>query len=118
MYLALSFLPVSQPGGRIGITPLKPVLPGDDRGDCYIKILKAPRESVTSTSPRLPTNKLTLLGGCMILADQGEINPLELYFELCQDIRDKIAQDCSLGAELREMCSLRDSLELIICLKR
>jgi hypothetical protein len=54
----------------------------------------------------------------MILPDQGEINPLELYFELCQDIRDKIAEDCSLGAELREMCSLRDSLELIIVLKR
>jgi hypothetical protein len=54
----------------------------------------------------------------MILPDMGEINPLELYFELCQDIRNKIAEDCSLGPELREMCSLRDSLELIIALKR
>lgn len=54
----------------------------------------------------------------MILPDQGEINPLELYFELCKEIRDKIAEDCSLGAELREMCALRDSLELHICLAR
>jgi hypothetical protein len=87
-------------------------------GECYIQIPKAPRESAGNTFPRLPTIKSSLIGGCMILSDQGEINPLELYFELCQDIRDKIAQDCSLGPELREMCSLRDSLELIIVLKR
>ena len=54
----------------------------------------------------------------MMLANLGDINPLELYFEVCQQIREKMEQDCSLGGELLELCHIRDYLELFMVMKR